>query len=220
MSLPKSQHLIHVPERLSTSPSIQEIFWNFNRVLDEKQRLTLKDNPHFYADLPTSPEAYGDSIQIDPTEDFRHANKFYVLTDKPELVHIVTGQVSQFFSNFWRPKNAIIFKGRSIFFSVSPFSDVLPDICGRLRGEGIVKASPGGTFCRFCQRLPVSTVLRVPRSHRELQPIITERCSCMGQKCSISCFPMHNSVVIGLRILRVCTGRMAPDSPVCCDVIT
>ena len=121
MSLPKSQHLIHVPERLSTSPSIQEIFWNFNRVLDEKQRLTLKDNPHFYAGLPTSPEAYDDVVKIDPTEDFRHANKFYVLTDKPELVHIVTGQVSQFFSNFWRPQNAIIFKGRSIFFFGFPF---------------------------------------------------------------------------------------------------
>ena len=121
MSLPKSQHLIHVPERLSTSPSIQEIFWNFNRVLDEKQRLTLKDNPRFYAGLPTSPEAYDDVVKIDPTEDFRHANKFYVLTDKPELVHIVTGQVSQFFSNFWRPKNAIIFKGRSIFFFGFPF---------------------------------------------------------------------------------------------------
>ena len=122
MSLPKFQDLIHVPERLTTSPSIQEILWNFNRVLDEKQRLTLRDNPHFYAELPTSSEAYGDMVQIDATEDFRHANKLYVLIDKLELVHIMTGRVSQFFGNFWRPQNAVIFKGLGVFFVFfSPF---------------------------------------------------------------------------------------------------
>ena len=121
MSLPKSQYLIYVPVRLNRSPSIQEILWNFNCLEDEKQRLNLKDNPHFYAELPTSSEAYGDSVQIDPTEDFRHANEFYVLTDKPELVHIKTGQVSQFFVNFWSPKSAIIFKGLGVFFFIPLF---------------------------------------------------------------------------------------------------
>jgi hypothetical protein len=121
MSLPKSQYLIYVTVRLNRSPSIQEIIWNFNCLEDEKQRLNLKDNPHFYAELPTSSEAYGDSVQIDPTEDFRHANEFYVLTDKPELVHIKTGQVSQFFGNFWCPQNAIIFKGLGVFFFIPLF---------------------------------------------------------------------------------------------------
>jgi hypothetical protein len=121
MSLPKSQYLINVPVRLNRSPSIQEILWNFNCLEDEKQRLTLRDNPHFYAELPTSSEAYGDSVQIDPTEDFRNANEFYVLADKPELVHIKTGQVSQFFGNFWCPQSAIIFKGLVSYFYIPLF---------------------------------------------------------------------------------------------------
>ena len=202
---------------LSDSPSLQEILWNFSRFKDEKKRLTLRDNPHFYAELPTSPEAYGDSVKIDPTEDFRHANKFYVLTDKPELVYIMTDQVSQSFGNFWCPKMLSFSKVWASCFCFSPVSDVLPDICGRLRGESIVKASLRGTYCGFCERLPVSTVPRASRNRRGLQPIITEGCPWMGWKCSIGCLPMHSSVDFGL---CVCTGRAAPDSPVRCDVIT
>jgi hypothetical protein len=109
-----------VPELLGSNPSLQEILWNFSRSKDEKQRLTLRENPHFYAELPTSPDAYGDSVRIDPTEDFRHANKFYVLTDKPELVYIMTDQVLRSFGNFWCPKNSIIFKGLGVLSTLPP----------------------------------------------------------------------------------------------------
>ena len=105
-------------EVLSNNPSLQEILWNFSRFNDERKRLTLKENPHFYAELPNSPETDWAGVKIDPIEDFRHANKFYVLTDKPELVHIMTDQDSQWqsFGNFWCPKNAIIFKGLGVLF--------------------------------------------------------------------------------------------------------
>ena len=103
---------------LSNNPSLQEILWNFSRFKDEKRRLTLKDNPHFYEKLPTTPEEYGDDVQIDSTESFRYCNEFYVLTDEPKLVHIMTDQDWQFFGNFWCPKNAIIFKGfEGVFLS-------------------------------------------------------------------------------------------------------
>ena len=105
---------------LSGSPSLQEILWNFSHLKNEKNRLTLGENPHFYAELPTSPEAYGDNVKIDPTEDFRHANKFYVLTDKPEPVYVISDQVWQSFVNFWCPQNAIIFKGSDLFFLYFP----------------------------------------------------------------------------------------------------
>ena len=108
-------------EMLSDSSSLQEILWNFCRFKDGKERLTLRDNPHFYAELPMSPEVYDDSIKIDPTEDFRHADKFYVLTDKPELVHIMTDQELQSLGNFWCPKNTIIFKGSAFVFFVLPY---------------------------------------------------------------------------------------------------
>ena len=44
----------------------------------------------------------------------------------------------------------------------------------------------------------------------------------MGWQYSMGCLPMHNSVNFwpSLRILRVCTGRVGPDSLVRCDVIT
>jgi hypothetical protein len=111
-----SQHLISVPEVISDNPSLQEILWNFSRLKNKKQRLTLSENPHFYADLPTSPEAYGDGVEIDPTEDFQHADTFYVLTDRPSLVCITTDQDTRYFGNFWCPQNAVIFKGLGCLF--------------------------------------------------------------------------------------------------------
>ena len=207
-----------MPEVLNESPSLEEVLWNFSHFKDEKCRLTLRENPHFYAELPTSREAYGDEFRIDPTEDFRHVNEFYVLADKPELVHIMTDRISQSFGNFWCPRDAVIFKGSGVLVSVFSPSDVFPDTCGRLRGESIVKASLRGTHCGFCRRLPVYTdaVPGASRNHRGLQPIITEECSWMSWKSSNGCLPMHSSVDIGLRI---CTGQVLSDSPVRCDVI-
>jgi hypothetical protein len=117
-----------VLERLSYSPSIQEILWNFSRFKDEKRRLTLRENPHFYAELPTSPEAYGDSFKINPTEKFRHTDtsKFYVLTNKPELVYIMADKVLKSFGNFWFPKDAIIFKGLVVLFCLFSVPEALP----------------------------------------------------------------------------------------------
>ena len=111
------------------------------------------------------------------------------------------------------------------FFFFFPFSDVFPDICGRLKGESSVKAPPGGTFCGFCEQLPVSTVLTPSGYRRGLQPIITEGRSLMGWKCSMGYLQMHNSVVFRLgvhilRISRVCTGQVGQNSLVRCDVIT
>jgi hypothetical protein len=178
--------------------------------------LTLTDNPHFYIELPTSPDAFEDSLVINPTEDFRLANEFYVLTDKSELAYIMTDRVLQSFSNFWCPNNTIIFKGFVVLFSFPPVSYVLPDICGKLRGGSIVKAPLKGTYCGFCKRLLVSAVPRSPRNPRGLQPIITEDHSRLGWECLIDSFPMHSSPNFDL---CVCTGRPASDSPVRCDFI-
>jgi hypothetical protein len=109
-----------VPEVLSDSPSLQEILWNFSRFKDRKKRLTLRENPHFYTELPTSPEAFGESVKIDPIKDFGHANKFYVLIDNPELVYIMADRVLESSGNFWCPKNAIIFKGSGVLFCYFP----------------------------------------------------------------------------------------------------
>ena len=114
--IPGLRYLIFVQVRLSDNSSLQEILWNFSRIMDEEKRLTLSDNPHFYTILPTSPDAYGDSLRIDPTEDFQYEKRFYVLTDRPELVHIKTDQVSRSFGNFWCQKDSVIFKGSNVLF--------------------------------------------------------------------------------------------------------
>ena len=110
------QYLITVPELLSDSPSLQEILWNFYRFNDKKERLTLWDHPYFYAELSTSLQEYGDSLKIDPTEDFRHADKFHVLTVKPEFVYITIDRVSQSSGSLSCPRDAILLKGFGIFF--------------------------------------------------------------------------------------------------------
>ena len=163
----RSQYLIPAPERLSYSPSIQEILWNFSRFKDEKRRLTLRENPHFYTELPTSLEAYGDSFKIYPTEEFRYTNtgKFYVLTNKPELVYIMTDQVLQSFGNFWFQMDAIIFKGLVVLFCLFSVPEVLPgqtSVGGLWGGELSRHLSPetpvgsvlGNSWCPPFQELP------------------------------------------------------------------
>ena len=233
-----------VPEVLGDNPSLQEILWNFSRFKDEKKRLILSENPHFYAELPTYSGAYGGSFRLDPTEDFRSTNKFYVLTDRPGPVHFLTDQVLQSLGNFWCPENAIIFKGLSILF-LFRVSDVPTDIRGRLMGESIIKASHAdrGESCRLCMRLWLGEST-VPGNHRAWQQIITQGCSqtiprrcligdprtvfqeCLidyprivPRECLTDLFPMNDPVEFGICI---CTGQVAatPNSPVRCDIIT
>jgi hypothetical protein len=97
------------------------VLWNFYRIKDTKKCLTLMDNPHFYAELPESGENYGRRIRIDPTENFSQADKFYVLTDRQELVYIMTDQVTLTFGNFWRSGNGLIFKGLSALLCFFPY---------------------------------------------------------------------------------------------------
>ena len=152
-----------MPEVLSNRPSLQEILWNFSRFKDENQRLTLGDNPHFYSELPTSLEAYMDSLEIDPTDNFGHADEFYVLTDKPEPLYIVTDWGAQSFGNFWRPHNAIIFKGFGFLFFISSLflmscQTSMGDFGERaLSGhpsEAHTMGSVSGSRCRPFQELP------------------------------------------------------------------
>ena len=104
---------MYVPEVLSPNSDLKEILWNFSRYRDDK-RLTLKQNPHFYRDLPTSPEAYGSTFQADPIDDFHNVIKVHVLTDKPGRVYLQgSTRSARAFGNVWvpNPGHGIIFKG-------------------------------------------------------------------------------------------------------------
>ena len=76
----------------------------------------------------------------------------------------------------------------SCFWFFPPVSEIFSDICGRLRGEGIVKASLKGTYCASgsCKQLPVSTVPKASADHHRLRPIITQGYPMLWE-CLIDC---------------------------------
>ena len=150
---------------------------------DKRGRLALTENPHFYANLPALLKAHRDSVKIDHTEDFQQADTFYVLTDRRESVRIITGnKILHYFGNLWHYGNTIIFKGSdNLFFPLCFGSDLLillTDICGRLMGESIVKASLRGTSGELCvARFSLSICVPRPlrtRNQCALQPIVTD----------------------------------------------
>jgi hypothetical protein len=113
---------MQVLEALSEGSNLQEILWNFNCFMDkgkgkdkgkDKKRITQKEEPHFYKELPTSPEAYGSRFQAEPIYDFhwQDVKEVSILCHKPDRVYIKTPGKERVFGNTWVPDKAIIFKG-------------------------------------------------------------------------------------------------------------
>ena len=110
-------NLIRVLEVLNVGSTLQDVLWNFSRFKDNR-RVTLKQNPHFYKDLPSSPEAYGPRFQANPIKDVEDVDKVYVLTDTPRRVYLETPQNGRVFGNFWVLNGAILFKGLCLAYFV------------------------------------------------------------------------------------------------------
>ena len=200
---------------------IPNALWNFYHIKDTKKCLTLMDNPHFYKSLPKSLEECGSKTEINPAKNFWQTDKVYVLTDRKELLYVMTDQVTLNIGNVWRSENGLVFKGLNIFVVfLLLFFDVLPDINGRLMGESIIKASLRGTYCRFCNRTLVSTSPGASVNRRDLVPIITEVYPSIIWECLIGCLSMGSSVDFDL---CVCTPQVTPHRPhrpVRCGIIT
>ena len=200
---------------VNENPTLAEILWNFSHLKGER-RLTLKQNPHFYARLPRSPDAYSGGFTMEPTEDFQHANKFYVLTDRQGLAYFKTNQYTRCFGNFWCPNGAIIFKGEHVlhwFSLVFLASDIFPDLSGRLVGENIIKASLNTKHWQFCTPPLVSAtpILSTVANGRRRSPILTQGCPCENWIRQIG-GPLGSDDVN----LIVCPGRATPDNSVRC----
>ena len=88
-----------------------EILWNFSRYTDDR-RIPLRQNPHFYFNIPTSFKA--DFVK-DSAKDFRFKGNdtVYVLVDKPNLgrIHLEAENRRRIFGNVWRSNDVLIFKG-------------------------------------------------------------------------------------------------------------
>ena len=102
--------------------SLPEVLWMFSRFQDEKRRLTLWQNPHFYERLPTLPEAYGGEFGMDPIRFLQH-ERISVLIDTPDqtgrVILEAAGEI-RVFGNLWVLNNVIIFKGQCLLFVLFP----------------------------------------------------------------------------------------------------
>lgn len=115
-------------EALSESSDMSEILWNFSLRKgnkNEERLLTLKQNPHFYEELPTSPMDYGDKFSMAPIESIetclheRSIRRISILTDnlgEAGRVFLETGKKTRGFGNVCVLKNAVIFKGSWLSF--------------------------------------------------------------------------------------------------------
>jgi hypothetical protein len=129
-------NLIQVVEELSKSSNLEEVIWNFSRLKDKRFR--LKQNPHFYK-YNKHLSSYGSEFRADPIFDFQDVKKVFVLHDKPGHVYLVTtANKKRAFGNFWRPHDAIIFKGFPLVFCLFFATQNLSDFDGKLEGEGVV----------------------------------------------------------------------------------
>ena len=107
-----SLHLIRLPEVLNNDSKLQEILWNFSR-FDRERRLTLSQNPHFYNNLPTSPNANWSEFDSGATEENWHTNHhqpIYVLTNTTGRVYLELGPNPRAFDNVWNTNETLIFK--------------------------------------------------------------------------------------------------------------
>ena len=138
-----------MPEALRPHSDVSEVLWYFSRN-PEKERLTLRQDPHFYKRLPTSSEAYGGEFRMDPVQTFQH-DRVSVLTDSSyRAVFLETTRRNRVFSNIWAVNGRIIFQGSfpsSFFFSVS---DTLLGIHGSLEGDSVVGAAIHGIPNLWC----------------------------------------------------------------------
>lgn len=98
---------------LGPDVKISELLWTFSR-LPEDQRISLKQNPHFYfsKDLSDQASAYDELFKLEPLKDLRPTKDLVVmvLLDRAGQIFVDYQQFSKTYGNIWRPDNTIILK--------------------------------------------------------------------------------------------------------------
>ena len=105
-------------EEFSTSPTLQEVLWNFSRY-DDRARITLEQNPHFYLRFPEDESAFTPMFQFHPlrSEAIEHNATVYVLFDGPGRVLLDAEGKLRIFCNVWSLNGFMIFRGSHHFTS-------------------------------------------------------------------------------------------------------
>ncbi|KAF8266121.1 hypothetical protein EI94DRAFT_230116 [Lactarius quietus] len=112
---PTDRHLAPIVTcELGPEVNVSELLWTFSR-LPEDQRVTLKQNPHFYLskDLSDRPLAYDEDFVLQPLKDLKPEKDLVVLilSDRTGQIYFDYEKFSKTYGNIWKPHNTIILKG-------------------------------------------------------------------------------------------------------------
>ncbi|KAH9174001.1 hypothetical protein EDB89DRAFT_1956215 [Lactarius sanguifluus] len=111
---PTDRHLAPIVTcELGPEVNVSELLWTFSR-LPEDQRVTLKQNPHFYLsrDLSDRPDNYDDEFVLKPLKDLKPEKDLVVLilSDRNGQIYFDYEKFSKTYGNIWKPHDAIILK--------------------------------------------------------------------------------------------------------------
>ena len=104
-----------VIEEIDDSTTTAEIVWRFSRYSEKSgQRITPRQSPHFYLQLPKDVASFDSKFHKDPLKDFAHGlrqgDTIYVLLDK-SCRFFLDAHIPRVFGNLWKPHRTIILKG-------------------------------------------------------------------------------------------------------------
>ncbi|KAH9172534.1 hypothetical protein EDB89DRAFT_888122 [Lactarius sanguifluus] len=155
--------IVIVRQEFNIRPPLSEVLWNFSRYND-RARVTLEQNPHFYLDFPADESAYTPMFQCRPLHDLgalKHNDTVYVLSDGPGRVFLDIEHKHRVFGNVWSPNGTLIFRDRF----------------GVLEGEQLVRGSRVRGNLWYCEQQVVfhgsQSRLGSRFDRHDLRPIVT-----------------------------------------------
>ena len=100
------------PVALSETSDVSEILWYFSHYLDDR-RLSLAQNPQFYAALPISPAGYAGEFCREPITEIQ--GTIDVLTNSIRRVFLESPN-PRIFDDVWVINGILIFRGSCVIF--------------------------------------------------------------------------------------------------------
>ena len=107
-----------VTEEINNSTTASEIIWRFSRYpKNYPERITPKQNPHFYLQLSNDAASYDSKFKKGPLKDFAYRlhpeDTIYVLLDKSCRLFLDAAPpyIPRIFGNLWKPHRTVILKG-------------------------------------------------------------------------------------------------------------